>query len=59
MTFFRKAWIIARKDVLAELRSREMLSTMGAFAALIILLGAAYNAEALARRSVDSPSSRT
>ena len=38
MTFFRKAWIIARKDLLAELRSREMLSTMGAFAVLIILL---------------------
>jgi ABC-type transport system involved in cytochrome c biogenesis permease component len=38
MTFFRKAWIIARKDILTELRSREMLSTMGAFAALIILL---------------------
>src|SRR5512137_3035488 len=38
MTFFRKAWIIARKDILAELRSREMLSTMGAFAVLIILL---------------------
>ncbi len=38
MIFFRKAWIIARKDILAELRSREMLSTMGAFAVLIILL---------------------
>ncbi len=38
MTFFRKAWTIARKDLLAELRSREMLSTMGAFAVLIILL---------------------
>ena len=38
MTFLRKAWIIARKDVLAELRSREMLSTMGAFSVLIILL---------------------
>jgi len=38
MTLFRKAWIIARKDILAELRSREMLSTMGAFAVLIILL---------------------
>ena len=38
MTFFRKAWIIARKDILTELRSREMLSSMGAFAVLIILL---------------------
>jgi heme exporter protein B len=38
MTFFYKAWVIARKDLLTELRSREMLSTMGAFAALIILL---------------------
>ncbi len=38
MTFFRKAWVIARKDILAELRSREMLSTMGAFSVLVILL---------------------
>jgi heme exporter protein B len=36
--FWRKSWIIARKDILAELRSREMLSTMGAFAVLVILL---------------------
>ncbi len=35
---FRKAWTIARKDILAELRSREMLSTMGAFSVLIILM---------------------
>jgi heme exporter protein B len=38
MTLFRKAWVIARKDILAELRSREMLGSMGAFAVLIILL---------------------
>jgi len=38
MTFFRKAWYIARKDILAELRTREMLSTMGAFSVLVILL---------------------
>jgi heme exporter protein B len=38
ITFWRKSWIIARKDILAELRSREMLSTMGAFAVLVILL---------------------
>lgn len=38
MIFLRKAWTIARKDILAELRSREMLSTMGAFSVLIILM---------------------
>jgi heme exporter protein B len=38
MTFFRKAWYIASKDILAELRTREMLSTMGAFSVLVILL---------------------
>ena len=38
MTFLRKAWYIARKDILAELRSREMLSSMGAFSVLVILL---------------------
>jgi heme exporter protein B len=38
MTFFRKAWYIARKDILAELRTREMISTMGAFSVLVILL---------------------
>lgn len=38
MTFFRKAWYIARKDILSELRTREMISTMGAFSVLVILL---------------------
>jgi heme exporter protein B len=38
MTFFRKAWYIARKDILSELRTREMVSTMGAFSVLVILL---------------------
>jgi heme exporter protein B len=38
MTFFRKAWYIARKDIVAELRTREMVSTMGAFSVLVILL---------------------
>ena len=38
MKFFRKAWYIARKDILAELRTREMVSTMGAFSVLVILL---------------------
>jgi len=38
VTFFRKAWYIARKDILSELRTREMVSTMGAFSVLVILL---------------------
>ena len=38
MSFIRKAWYIARKDILAELRSREMITTMGAFSVLVILL---------------------
>ena len=38
MSLFRKAWIIARKDIITELRGREMVSTMGAFSVLVILL---------------------
>src|SRR5512147_2501344 len=38
MTFLRKVWVITRKDLVTELRSREMVSTMGAFSVLVILL---------------------
>jgi heme exporter protein B len=38
MSFLRKVWAITRKDLIAELRSREMVSTMGAFSVLVILL---------------------
>ena len=38
MTFLRKVWVITRKDLITELRSREMVSTMGAFSVLVILL---------------------
>jgi heme exporter protein B len=38
MTFLRKVWAIVRKDLMTELRSREMLSSMGAFSVLVILL---------------------
>jgi heme exporter protein B len=38
MTFLRQVWAIVRKDLVTELRSREMLSTMGAFSVLVILL---------------------
>ncbi len=38
MTFLRKVWAIVHKDLVTELRSREMLSSMGAFAVLVSLL---------------------
>jgi heme exporter protein B len=38
MIFLRKVWAIVRKDLMTELRSREMLSSMGAFSVLVILL---------------------
>ena len=38
MSYLRKVWAIVRKDLLAEMRSREMLSSMGAFSVLVILL---------------------
>ena len=38
MSYLRKVWAIVRKDLTTELRSRELLSTMGAFAVLVILL---------------------
>jgi heme exporter protein B len=38
MTYLRKVWAIVRKDLVTELRSREMLSSMGAFSVLVILL---------------------
>lgn len=38
MTYLRKVWAIVRKDLVTELRSRELLSTMGAFSVLVILL---------------------
>jgi heme exporter protein B len=38
MTYLRKVWAIVRKDLITELRSREMLSSMGAFSVLVILL---------------------
>jgi heme exporter protein B len=36
--FFRASWLIARKDLIAEFRSREMLSTMAVFATLSLLI---------------------
>ncbi len=38
MTYFKSVWTIVRKDIITELRSREMLFSMGAFAVLVILL---------------------
>ncbi|MBX3066353.1 MAG: heme exporter protein CcmB [Anaerolineae bacterium] len=36
--FFKASWLIARKDLIAEFRSREMLSTMAVFAILSLLI---------------------
>ena len=38
MSFVRKIWAIARKDVLAELRTRETLGGMFIFALLVVLI---------------------
>ena len=38
MSYLRKVWAIVHKDLVTELRSREMLSSMGAFSVLVILL---------------------
>jgi heme exporter protein B len=38
MSYLRKVWAIVQKDLVAELRSRELISSMGAFAVLVILL---------------------
>jgi heme exporter protein B len=35
---FRKAWVIVVKDLTTEVRSKDMLSSMGAFAALVIFV---------------------
>jgi len=36
--YFRKAWAIVVKDLTTEVRSKDMLSSMGAFAALVIFV---------------------
>jgi heme exporter protein B len=38
MSYLRKVLIIVRKDLVTELRSREMIFSMGAFSVLVILL---------------------
>ena len=38
MSYLRKVFIIVRKDLVTELRSREMIFSMGAFSVLVILL---------------------
>jgi heme exporter protein B len=38
MSYLRKVWTIVQKDLVVELRSRELISSMGAFAVLVILL---------------------
>lgn len=38
MNYLRKVLIIVRKDLVTELRSREMIFSMGAFSVLVILL---------------------
>ena len=36
--YFRKAWAVVAKDLTTELRSKDMLSSMGAFAILVIFV---------------------
>lgn len=36
--FFKASWLIAQKDLIAEFRSREMMSTMAVFATLSLLI---------------------
>ena len=38
MSYLRKVLVIVRKDLVTELRSREMIFSMGAFSVLVILL---------------------
>ena len=38
MDYLKSVWTIVRKDLVTELRSREMLFSMGTFAVLVILL---------------------
>src|SRR3972149_2672748 len=38
MSYFRKVFAIVSKDLTTELRSRDMLSSMGAFAVLVIFV---------------------
>lgn len=38
MGFLRKVWAIVRKDVITELRTKEMLSSMFVFALLVIVI---------------------
>jgi heme exporter protein B len=38
MSYLRKVWAIVRKDIVAELRTKEMFSTMFVFAVLVVVV---------------------
>ena len=39
MTLLRAAWLVAKKDLVLELRTREILTSTGLFAVLVVTLG--------------------
>ncbi len=54
--YFRKAWAIVVKDLTTEVRSKDMLSSMGAFAALVIFVFAfAFDLRAARAAAIVAP----
>ncbi|MGB0589841.1 MAG: heme exporter protein CcmB [Myxococcota bacterium] len=54
-TFFSTVWLILRKDLLTELRTREVISTMGLFALLTVVVFAfAFSVDEVRARLVTS-----
>jgi len=54
-TFLRTVWLILRKDLLTELRTREVVSTMGLFALLTVVVFAfAFSVDEVRARLVTS-----
>jgi heme exporter protein B len=54
-TFLRTVWLILRKDLLTELRTREVISTMGLFALLTVVVFAfAFSVDEVRARLVTS-----
>ena len=54
-TFFSTVWLILRKDLLTELRTREVVSTMGLFALLTVVVFAfAFSVDEVRARLVTS-----
>jgi heme exporter protein B len=55
LTFFSTVWLILRKDLLTELRTREVISTMGLFGLLTVVVFAfAFSVDEVRARLVTS-----